>query len=87
MEDELEHEILLIGDSKVGKTSILTRLLQDKFENTYFGTIGFNFKDVFIGGHKFCVWDTAGYLTTEKMGSLFLKNFDAVIVVFDVTDK
>ena len=81
------HEILMIGDQNVGKTSILKRLIEDKFEKKTFSSVGFNFKDIIHGNHKFCIWDSAGYMPTDKMGKIFLKEFDAVIIVFDVTNS
>ena len=87
MYQKAEHEVLLIGDQNVGKTSILSRLLEDKFYKTSFSTVGFNFKDITIANSKICFWDSAGSMPSEKLGTHLINKFDAVIVVFDLTNK
>lgn len=57
-------KVLLIGDSGVGKTCILFRFSDDKFNTTFISTIGIDFKlkTVEINGKtiKLQIWDTAG---------------------------
>ena len=57
-------KLLLIGDSSVGKTSVLLRFAEDSFSPVYISTIGVDFKirTIDIDGKtiKLQVWDTAG---------------------------
>lgn len=57
-------KLVLIGDSSVGKSSILLRFADDKFNDNYLSTIGvdFRFKSLKIGNKniRYQIWDTAG---------------------------
>ena len=57
-------KLVIIGDSNVGKSCLLLRFVDDKFEHSRQGTIGvdFRFRTVNIDGIsvKLQIWDTAG---------------------------
>ena len=63
---EYDHlfKLVIIGDSGVGKSSLLLRFADDQFYDNYLATIGvdFRFKTMNIDGSivKFQIWDTAG---------------------------
>ena len=63
--------MIIIGDSGVGKTNILTRYSEGIFKDSYVATIGVDFKvkiiDVEGRKAKLQIWDTAGQ---EKLGGL-----------------
>jgi Ras-related protein Rab-1A len=44
MTHEYQYKIVLIGDSSVGKSSLLQRFADDSFEESYLATIGVDFK-------------------------------------------
>jgi Ras-related protein Rab-1A len=82
-------KVLLIGDSGVGKSSILMRFTEDKFEENVITTIGVDSKPktVEIDGKrvKLNIWDTAGQ---ERMGFLtssYYRGAQGIIIVFDIT--
>ncbi len=84
-------KIILIGNSGVGKSSILKRYIQKVFEDNYSCTIGVDFfmKSITIGDKtiKLQLWDTAG---TEKFRSIttgYYRGANAALVVFDLTSK
>ena len=57
-------KILTLGDTMVGKSSIVLRFSDDKFDENQFATIGIDFKTKYIKGKdasvKVLIWDTAG---------------------------
>ena len=57
-------KLVIIGNSGVGKSSLLIRFCDDSFRDMYLTTIGVDFKfktiDVFGTGIKLQIWDTAG---------------------------
>ena len=84
-------KILTIGESGVGKTSILRRYVQNKFEKHHLATIGIDYqtktlkiKDKEI---KLKIWDTAGQERYRNIANQVYKGADGVILVFDVTDE
>ena len=88
---EFIFKIILIGNSGVGKSSILQRYIQKVFDENYSCTIGVDFfmKSLNIGEKsiKLQLWDTAG---TEKFRSIttgYYRGANAAFVVFDLTSK
>lgn len=59
-----EFKIVLVGESSVGKSSILTRFVDDEFNESLLSTIGvdFKFRKLKINNEevKLQIWDTAG---------------------------
>ena len=91
MINEYIVKILTLGDTTVGKTSIILRYTKEKFNNVFLATIGIDFqkKIVNIGNNKVNVvlWDTAGQERFKKITSQYLYNGDGAILVFDITQK
>jgi small GTP-binding protein len=83
--------IILIGDSSVGKTSILTTLTGDQFNPSERSTIGANWHLLIeeINGERIelQIWDTAGQECYRSLGPLYYRSAVAGIVVFDVTNQ
>ncbi|UJR14824.1 hypothetical protein I4U23_001809 [Adineta vaga] len=83
-------KILIIGDSGVGKTTILQRFSQDYFSTEYVATIGVDFQirtiDVDSKRCKLQVWDTAGQDRFKCVVSSFYRNANGVVLCFDLTD-
>ena len=86
-------KVVLIGESGVGKTSIISRYMTDTFSSTLGSTPGANFttKTVLLKNEnqsiKLQLWDTAG---TEKFRSIttgYYRGANAAFVVFDLTSK
>jgi Ras-related protein Rab-7A len=82
-------KVIILGDSGVGKTSLMNQYVQKKFDNRYKATIGAEFlsKEINIDGQdvKVQIWDTAGQERFQSLGSAFYRGADACILVFDVT--
>jgi len=84
-------KVVVIGDKDVGKTSLLKRFAANTFSNTSIGTIGVDFlvKDFDIGLSKVKLelWDTAGEEKYRAVTSVYYRNADAVLIVFDLSRK
>ena len=84
-------KIVLIGDSGVGKTNILSRFTLDKFNENSKNTIGADFSsmDLMINNKsiKTQFWDTAGQEKYRAMSSAYYKNCQGAFVVYDITNR
>jgi len=84
-------KILLIGDSGVGKSSILLRFTDDAFEEQMASTIGVDFKvkTIVLGGKtvKLTIWDTAGQERFRSLQSSYYRGCHGVCLVFDVNER
>ncbi|GLJ23293.1 hypothetical protein SUGI_0440660 [Cryptomeria japonica] len=83
-------KLLLIGDSGVGKSSLLLRFTSDTFEDLA-PTIGVDFrlKKMSIGGKrlKLTIWDTAGQERFRTLTSAYYRGAQGIILVYDVTQR
>ncbi|CAN6475936.1 unnamed protein product [Victoria cruziana] len=83
-------KLLLIGDSGVGKSSLLLSFTSDTFEDLS-PTIGVDFKVkmVTVGGKrlKLAIWDTAGQERFRTLTSSYYRGAQGVIMVYDVTRR
>lgn len=92
MSTKRQHiKIIILGDSGVGKTSLMHQYVSQKFDNRYKATIGADFlaKDIEINGQGVMlqIWDTAGQERFQSLGSAFYRGADACILVYDVTQQ
>ncbi len=85
-------KVSLIGDSATGKTSIITRFIDDVFKEETSTTIGVDFKIVSLdlGENTYAkmqIWDTCGSERFKSITASFLKSCSAFILVFDLNRK
>ena len=84
-------KVVLVGNSAVGKSSLMLRFADNQFQSNYVNTIGvdFRFKIVTVDGArvKIQIWDTAGQEKFRTMTSTYYKSSDAVVVVYDMTEE
>ena len=83
--------ICLIGDSNVGKTSLLTRFVDNSYNENYNNTIGVDFrvislkyKDIIAKVH---IWDTAGQERFKSIAINYFRSTHGFIFVYDITDE
>ena len=83
--------LLMIGDSSVGKTSLVIRYDEDSFSTKYMTTIGVDYRDKFvdIDGQpvKLQIWDTAGQERFRSLTANFFGKADGFVVCFDVSSR
>ena len=81
---------LIIGNSGVGKSCLLIRFTDDKYEEGYVTTIGVDFKikTLIIEGKsvKLQIWDTAGQERFRNIVSSYYKGAHGIMMVYDITD-
>ena len=84
-------KLLLIGNSSVGKSSLLVRFVDDIWEENFVPTIGVDFKlkTLEIDGKKvkLQIWDTAGQERFKNITASYYRGGNGVLVVYDITDR
>ena len=88
----LTCKVVLIGESGVGKSCIISRYTKDYFSSSTPSTTGacYNSKEVFFGNNKsinFEIWDTAGQERYRSLAKVFYKSANVCILVYDITRK
>ena len=87
---DITFKFLIVGDSGVGKSSLLLRFDEDKFSNNFLSTIGIDFRSkvVNIDGTqvKLQLWDTSGQERFKTITHAYYRGAVGVILVYDITD-
>lgn len=88
-------KFLVLGDTGVGKTSLLTRYVEDRFSTTFSTTVGvdfcqkkikFDYKGV-QHNIQLQLWDTAGQERFRSLTSSFFRDAMGFLLVFDLTNE
>lgn len=84
-------KILLLGDSGVGKSSIIQRFTRNEFNAQMVSSVGVDFKskDLIINNKrvKLQVWDTAGHERFRTITTSYYRGAHAIVTVFDLSDR
>ena len=84
-------KIILVGESGVGKTNILTRFTKNIFDTESRNTIGVEFgtKIIKIKDHKIKlqIWDTAGQERYKSVTVAYYKGSRGALIVYDISRK
>lgn len=84
-------KLLIIGDSGVGKSSILLRFCDDEFNEKQASTIGVDFKTKFMQVRgkklKLALWDTAGQERFRTLTSSYYRGAQGIILCYDCTQR
>ena len=88
---EIMFKVVLVGDSFVGKTNIMSKYLKNEFHEDSKATVGVEFgsKKFNIEGHsiKAQIWDTAGQERYKAITSAYYKGAKGAFIVYDITRK
>jgi small GTP-binding protein len=89
-ETPIPCKVVLVGESGVGKTSIISRFI-NKYEEETESTLSsyFTNKTIIVDGYKINleIWDTAGQEKYRAVTSLFYKDAYICLLVYDITNK
>lgn len=81
-------KVIVLGDSGVGKTSLMNQYVHKKFSQQYKATIGADFvtKELQIDDRivTLQIWDTAGQERFQSLGVAFYRGADCCVLVYDV---
>ncbi|CAH2034488.1 unnamed protein product, partial [Iphiclides podalirius] len=84
-------KVVLLGEGCVGKTSLLLRYIEDKFNDKHLTTLQATFlnKKLNINGKRInlSIWDTAGQEKFHALGPIYYRNSNGAILVYDITDE
>ena len=91
MEDILQLRLLFLGDSGVGKSSLILKYVDDYFPDSHMSTIGVDYKEKYITINKrkilLRILDTAGQEQYKSISKGLMKDVDGIIFVYDITRK
>ncbi len=95
MVDDTDYDkkikLIMIGDSSVGKTTIISRYFEERFNKDQIITTGIGLyqRDIELGNKKIRLqtWDTAGQERYRCLTTNYYKNAQGVVLVFDVTNR
>ena len=90
-EYEMMIKVILIGDSGVGKTNIMSKYLKNQFMENSKATVGVEFGSKLFNhqGHKIKaqIWDTAGQEKYKAITGAYYKGSKGAFIVYDITRK
>ena len=88
---DLTYKTIVIGDSGVGKSCLTLQAVQNKFENEYRATVGFEFMSFNIRINKVLIklqiWDTCGQEVYKSLITGLYRNSSLAIIIYSVTNK
>ena len=90
-EEDATIKILVLGDSMVGKTSLLLQYVDGYFPEIFISTIGVEYKEKIIElkntNIKLQIWDTCGQEKYRSLAKNFMKGANGILYVYDVSKK
>ena len=86
-------KVVLLGESGVGKTCIITQFTEHKFEQSVLSSLSAQFVSKTIEyldfgrAIKFDIWDTVGQERFRAMAKIFYKDAKVIVFVYDITSQ
>lgn len=92
MSDNLKSiKLLIIGDSTAGKTCLLQRFIENKFNTSFIATIGIDFRSKMMLHNnikrKVTIWDTAGQERFRNITRAYYRGSMGMLLVYDITNR
>jgi len=92
MSKQYQFKLVLLGESAVGKSSLVLRFVKDQFDDYRESTIGAAFltQTVTLDDQstvKFEIWDTAGQERYKSLAPMYYRNANCAVVVYDITQS
>lgn len=88
---QMTAKILILGESKVGKSSLLLRFTENKFLETVGPTLGIDYRvhtlDIDSKKIHLQLWDTAGQERFKSITESYYRGAHGILLVFDVEDQ
>ncbi|EGR29448.1 Ras-related protein ric1, putative [Ichthyophthirius multifiliis] len=88
---DYQFKILLIGNSGAGKSCVLMRFTDNLFVNSFYNTIGVDYKAKTIQYEKkkikLQIWDTAGQERFKTITSSYYKGAHGIAIIYDISDR
>ena len=90
-EEEINIKLILLGESAVGKTSIINRYVEDSFSNDIISSSSMTYsrKRLTINKQNIIlnIWDTVGQEKFKSLSKLFFNDTKIVVLVYSITEK
>ncbi len=87
---DLIFKILILGDSGVGKSTLLQQYIDECFEPNYISTVGVDYycKTITVQDKrvKLALWDTAGQERFKAITQSYLRSTHGIILIYDITN-
>ncbi|GAB6028642.1 Ras-protein Rab-21 [Chamberlinius hualienensis] len=86
-----QFKVVLLGEGCVGKTSLVLRYIENKFNDRHVSTVQASYlsKKLNIGGKRvtLSIWDTAGQEKFHALGPIYYRDSNGAVLVYDITDE
>lgn len=84
-------KVVLLGEGRVGKTSILLRYIKGEYDERQVSTLQASYLDkkISVGNQsvQLSLWDTAGQERFHALGPIYYRDADGALLVYDITDE
>lgn len=84
-------KVVLLGEGCVGKTSLVLRYVENKFNEKHLSTLQASYLDkrLNIAGERvhLAIWDTAGQEKFHALGPIYYRDSNGAVLVYDITDE
>eukprot|EP00054_Salpingoeca_dolichothecata_P027724 m.204642 g.204642 ORF g.204642 m.204642 type:complete len:257 (-) comp26036_c2_seq2:21-791(-) len=86
-----KYKLCFLGETRVGKTSLITRFMYDSFDSSYQATIGIDFlsKTMYLEDRtvRLQLWDTAGQERFRSLIPSYIRDSSVAVVVYDISNQ
>ena len=91
VEDLIKLKLIVVGNQGTGKSSILNRFVNERFDENYQATIGLDFHSKNITIHdqdvRLIIYDTAGQEKFRSLIPMYIREAQIILFIYDISDK